>query len=389
MHNVTRLVEAVVDRTVALRRQLHARPELAFREYETAALVSAELDDIGVPYQMGVAGTGVVARLAGRAGPGPGPRLLLRADMDALPITEVDDGRPHRSVIPGVMHACGHDGHVAVLLGVLRLLSHTAPSWHGEVVAIFQPAEETDEGAAAVIATGVSDGADIALGLHLDSTIPVGFLAVGDGVQFASCHQFTIEMMGDAGHAGFGTAVDAVASASECVLAIEQLSATWDGQRASVAVLRAADMPNIVPEAVTISGTLRSLRPDGEAHSRHQLEQIVKWVGNRRRARASVIWGPDCPALVCDPGVTNMVRAAAESSTFVRQVVPGTPTTGCDDFARYAERAPACYFRVGSAPRTGAIDHHHPAFDLNEDALAPALEVLARASHAVLAETHS
>jgi amidohydrolase len=144
MQDVTRLVEAVVDRVVALRRQLHGHPELAFSEYETAALISAELDDIGVSHQAGVAGTGVVARLTG--GAGPGPRLLLRADMDALPITEVDDGRRHRSANLGVMHACGHDGHVAVLLGALRLLSHTAPNWHGEVVAIFQPAEETDEG---------------------------------------------------------------------------------------------------------------------------------------------------------------------------------------------------------------------------------------------------
>ena len=171
----------------------------------------------------GVGGTGVLATLKGTA---PGPAVLLRADMDALPLTETDDGRPTRSAVDGIMHACGHDGHVAVLLGVIAALRRL-DEWPGRVIACFQPAEETDTGAAAVLRDwplGASASIDAVLGLHLDTMLPPGTVAVGDGVQWARCDQFTVAVEGEAGHAGFGTPIDAVAAAAAVVLAVERIS---------------------------------------------------------------------------------------------------------------------------------------------------------------------
>ncbi|MFC7622668.1 M20 family metallopeptidase [Microlunatus sp. GCM10028923] len=377
---IAELVGRFEPRVRELRRQLHRRPELAFAEHATAALIAAELSDLAVDHQSGVAGTGVVARLDGDR---PGPTLLLRADLDALPVQEADDGRAVRSEVPGVMHACGHDGHVAVLLGVLRVLATT--SWPGRVIGVFQPAEETDEGAAAVIATGLTAGADAALGLHLDTTLPTGVVGVSAGVQWARCEQFQIEVGGEAGHAGFGTAVDAVAVAAECVLTIERLARDWPpGDHASVTVVRAAEAPNVTPERVTLQGTLRTLRPDSYAGQAAAVEQEFAAIGTRRGATIGVSWGPSCPALRCDPAISEEVRAAAAESTRVAEVRAGIPTTGCDDFARYLEAAPGCYFRVGAAPATGPVAHHHPRFDLAEESLSVAVEVLARSAFRVL-----
>jgi amidohydrolase len=377
---ITALVAGVEGRVRDLRRRLHRRPELAFAEHATAALIADELTALSLDFRAEVAGTGVIARLAGDR---PGPTLLLRADLDALPVEEADDGRAARSEVPGLMHACGHDGHVAILLGVLRILS--AISWPGRVIAVFQPAEETDEGAAAMINTGLTTGADAALGLHLDTTLPTGVVGVGAGVQWARCEQFTVEVVGEAGHAGFGTPVNAVAAAADCILAIERLVRGWEsGEQASVGVVRAAEAPNVAPERVLLQGTLRTLRPERYEARAAAVEHELGVIATRRGAKITVGWGPSCPALDCDPVITQEVRRASADSARVAEVRPGVPTTGCDDFARYLETTPGCYFRVGAAPASGPVPHHHPRFDLDEEALAVAVEVLVRAALRIL-----
>ncbi len=376
------LVSAAESRVVALRRAVHRHPELAFAEHVTSALVAAELDELSITYRAHVGGTGVVARVPGS---GRGPTLLLRADLDALPITEPAEGREVRSEVPGVMHACGHDGHVAVLLGTLRALAGL--TWPGEVLAVFQPAEETDEGAAAVISSGSTAGADVALGLHLDTTLPSGAVAVGSGVQWAYCAQFSVVVTGEPGHAGFGTPVDSVAAAAACVLALDRLAGTWRPEsHVSVAMLEGAAAPNVAPERVVVSGTLRTLDAAHELDNRRSVEHAVQAEARARGANAAVAWGVECPALDCDARVSELVRRAASASTRVRDLLPGRPSTGCDDFARYLQDTPGCYFRVGAAPASGPVSHHHPRFDIDEAALPVAVDVLLRASLLLLNE---
>jgi amidohydrolase len=213
-------------------------------------------------------------------------------------------------------------------------------------------------------------------------------VAVGDGAQWARCDQFSVSIVGEAGHAGFGTSVDAVAAAAEAVLAVERLSSRWpDHSVAAVTMLEGARAPNVVPGSTALRGTLRTLDPGSADQRRHELEEAVVEVARARGAHSRVVWGPDCPALVCDPGLTAVVRAAAASCRDAT-LASAVPTTGCDDFARFLELAPGCYFRVGAAPATGPVPHHHPAFDIEESSLAVAVETLALAAVRVLAEDH-
>lgn len=370
------LVSAAAPRVIELKRALHRHPELAFDEHVTAALVSTELESLGIPHQTNVGGTGVVARLPGRR---PGRTVLLRADLDALPIHEPSDNRALSSEVAGVMHACGHDGHVAVLLGTLGALA--ALSWPGDVLAVFQPAEETDEGAAAVIASGATAGADVALGFHFDTTLPTGAVAVGSGVQWAHCVQFTVAVTGEPGHAGFGTSVDAVAAAASCVLALERLASTWGSEgHASVTMVEAAAAPNVAPELVILRGTLRTLDPERIVGNRTSVAHALADAAQRRGASVQVAWGAECPTLDCDVHVSGVVERAVTASSQVLELLSGRPSTGCDDFARYLHDAPGCYFRVGAAPDSGPVPHHHPRFELNDAALPVALDVQLRAS---------
>ncbi len=210
-------------------------------------------------------------------------------------------------------------------------------------------------------------------------------VGVGAGVQWARCEQFTVEVVGEAGHAGFGTAVNAVAAAADCVLAIERIVGGWAaGEHASVGVVRAAEAPNVAPERVLLQGTLRTLRPERYDARAAAVEQQLRLIADRRGAKITVGWGPSCPALDCDPLITQEVRRAAVDSDRVREVRPGTPTTGCDDFARYLETTPGCYFRVGAAPASGPVPHHHPRFDLDEVSLGIGVDVLVRAALRIL-----
>jgi amidohydrolase len=214
-------VERTRQRTIDLRRSLHRQPELAFQETATAALAAGRCDELGFDVRGGVAGTGVLADLdTGR----PGPTVLVRADMDALPIDEADDGRPYRSHVTGVMHACGHDGHVAVGVAVAEILAGLRSHYRGRVRICFQPAEETDRGAAEMIAHGALEGVDRAVGLHLIATQPTGAVALGSGVRWASSDELCLVVHGSGGHAGApADATDPILAAAEIALALERL----------------------------------------------------------------------------------------------------------------------------------------------------------------------
>jgi amidohydrolase len=350
----------------------------------TAAAVARHCATLGLDVRTGVGGTGVLAELdSGR----PGPALLVRADMDALPVQEADDGRACRSTVPGVMHACGHDGHVAVALGVAEVLGTLHDRWSGRVRFCFQPAEEIDEGARRMIADSALEGIDRAVGLHLQAGLQTGTVAIGPGVQWAGSDELRIVVRGVGGHAGNPhDTVDPIAGAAELVLALERLSTAHAPALARVACIDAGTAANVVPETALLAGTMRAMGADQRELLLTDVEHAVGAIARARGARIELTLGADCPAVVCDPEATAHVRSALADVLPAGSVLDGEPSTYADDMGRYLEEVPGCYFRVGASDLAAgpAFPHHHPRFDLDERALPLATELLSRAALALL-----
>lgn len=377
-------LERIGPDLVRVRRHLHAHPELAFEEVQTAALVAERCAALGLAVRTGVGRTGVLADLdSGR----PGPTVLVRADMDALPIDEGDPDRPYRSTVPGTMHACGHDGHVAAALGAAELLRDLSETWSGRVRMCFQPAEETDEGARAMIDGGTLDGVAAAIGLHLQAGIETGVIAIGPGVLWASSDELRLRVRGMGGHAGDPRdTVDPIAAAAAIVLEIEEASKQVPQAVVTIARVRAGGAPNVIPEHVELAGTLRALGEPQRARLLDEVERRARRAAQSRGATVELSLGADCPAVDCDTAVTRAVRAALEARFGPGAIVAAEPMTASDDMGRYLRQVPGCYFRVGASDlaQGPAHPHHHPFFDLDERSLAVAAEALARGTMALL-----
>lgn len=387
--DVGRLAARLAGATVRLRRRLHAHPELAFSERRTATVVARRCAALGLQVRAGVGGTGVLADLdSGR----PGRTVLIRADMDALPIQEAEDGRPYRSRVPGRMHACGHDGHVAAALAAAAALARLRPTWAGRIRMCFQPAEETDQGAREMIAAGALDGVDYALGQHLMANLATGIIQAGAGPQWAGSDELSVIVRGTGGHAGnpAGT-TDPLAAAAELILALESISARHHGQimTAKITQLTAAAAPNVIATDVTMAGTLRALHHPERVLLLSQINAAARRISAGRSVRIDVRPGRHCPPALCDPAASHTVQAALDRCISIIAVTEGPPAAGSDDMALYLRRVPGSYFRVGAggADPSRAFPHHHPRFDLDEQALPIATEALARAALALLAPT--
>jgi amidohydrolase len=375
-------IEQTRERAIDVRRLLHRNPELPFEEHATAALVAKRCNELGLSVRTGVGGTGVLADLEF---PQPGPTVLLRADMDALPIEEGDDGRTYRSQRAGVMHACGHDGHVAVALATAEVLAALRPRLRGAVRLCFQPAEEIDAGARRMIEAGAADGVDRAIGMHLQAGLPVGTVAIGAGAQWAGSEEIDVTVEGRGGHAGdpAGT-IDAVAAGAEIVLRLEALSRSREDV-VSVAQFYAGTAPNVTPTRACLGGTLRAF--GDRADLRMEIERVVDQTARDRGASACVRFRVECPPVVCDAETTELIRRSLDSAQLIGRVEEGVPSTASDDMSRFLARVPGCYFRVGASDPDADVvhPHHHPLFDLDERSLAIATEALARGTTALLA----
>lgn len=372
---------ALADRTVALRRDLHQHPEIAFQETRTAGLVAERLRALGLTPRTGVGRTGVVAVWdSGR----PGPTVLARADMDALPVTEEKDV-PYRSRRDGWMHACGHDGHTAVLLAVAEVLIARADELRGRVAFVFQPAEEIVRGAAAMLADGALDGiaVDHAIGLHLSSMHPTGVVAVRAGPAMAATDSFRLVVNGRGGHAAKpDETVDPVLVAAHLVLALQALVSREtdpvDTAVISVTSVHGGTAFNIIPEAVELKGTLRSFDADTRSNLRRRIHEVAAGVAGTFRASVTPEWIEGSPAVVNDGDATERLRAVARRVVGVERVIVGAQIMGGDDMALWMQQAPGCYFFVGArGGDASAWPHHHPRFDLDEASLPIATELLA------------
>jgi amidohydrolase len=362
---------------IAWRRHLHAHPELSFREHETARFVRETLASFGGLEIDRPTPTSVVARLrSGR----PGPTLALRADIDALPIQE-ESGVDFASETDGVMHACGHDGHTAMLLAVAHALVARRAELTGEIRFLFQHAEELPPGGAAeLVAAGVLDDVDAVLGGHLISTFEVGKVAVVDGACTASADTFTVRIHGRGGHAAFPhKAVDPIAVAAQAISNLQHVvsRATSPSDRVVVSVTRIAggSADNVIPETTEFGGTVRTYRQVVREHTRETIARVLNGVTTAHGASYELDYMEGYAPVVNDPRLAAIVREAAgpERAADLEPLMAG------DDFSAYLRIAPGCFFFIG-AGNDRAFPHHHPRFTIDERALRVGIETFTGAA---------
>jgi amidohydrolase len=381
------LTEPEVERLIATRRDLHRHPELAFEERRTAEIVAGRLREAGFDVRTGVAVTGVVGTL--RGGAGPGPTLLLRADMDALPIDERNE-HDYVSTVAGRMHACGHDAHVAVGLAVAERLARRREDWPGEIRYVFQPGEEGAGGAGRMVAEGVLEGVDAALGLHVWSPLESGWVAAVAGAQMAGAREFRITVQGRGGHGAIPhTTVDAVHAASQLVVALQSIVsrnvAPLETAVVSVGAFHAGSASNVIADAAVLEGTTRAFDPAVMERLHERIRAISSGVCTALGATCEVrfseiVYRPT----VNDTRMTAIVLDAAREALGPERVLTGEAvrTMAAEDFSEFAHHVPACYFFVGCrSERVGAIHpHHSPHFEICEDAMPVGVRVLERAA---------
>ncbi|HEV8020654.1 MAG TPA: M20 family metallopeptidase [Candidatus Lustribacter sp.] len=375
----TLIPTATAERAIAIRRDIHRNPELGFEEHRTSALVERELDELGIEHRR-VAGTGVVGIIRGAL---PGRTAALRADMDALPIDE-DSGEACASEVPGKMHACGHDAHTAMLLGAARELSGRRATLHGNVVLLFQPAEEGPGGAEPMIAAGVLDDprVDAIAMLHVDPRLPTGTIGITPGPVNAAADELYVTVRGKGGHGGYPhKAIDAIPATAATVLALQNIAARETDPLASIVVtigtIAGGYRNNVIADRVELSGTIRTYDPEIRNGVEARVRRIVDGVAAAYACTAEVriVYGY--------PPVVNDAALASALATFVRErngtpVEALPPTMGAEDFAYFAQRVPAVVVRLGIYNETKGSVHsgHSPQFRLDEDAIPTGIATL-------------
>jgi len=369
-------------RAIAWRRHLHANPELSFEEHETAAFIERTLRSFGGLEIERPAGTAVVARLHGAR---PGKVVVLRADTDALPIQE-ENTLPYASTRPGVMHACGHDGHTAMLLGAAELLVGRRDELAGEVRFVFQHAEEVPPGGAReIVEAGVLDGADLVTGVHLLSTLHTGHVSAAPGSVMAAADLFTLEILGQGGHgANPHETVDPVAVAAQVITSLQQIVSRetdpFDSVVVSVTTLAAGTARNVIPGSARIGGTVRTLSVARRAEVRDAMERVIAGVTSAHRAGYRFDYEVGYDPVVNDRDASAAVQRAIVSELGEEALVEVHPVMGGEDFSAYGAVAPAVFFWVGTGNEEleTMFPHHHPRFDIDEAALRDGIAVFAR-----------
>ena len=377
---VTDLVpEMLRGRLVTLRRELHRQPELAFNEVRTSRSLEAALRELGVDDVRRVGETGVVGRVRGR---NPSlPVVAVRGDIDALPIQEAT-GLAYASVIPNVMHACGHDVHASWAVGAAALLA--AEPAEGDVLVVLQPAEEVGKGALAVLESGALDGVAAIFGGHVDRRFDVGQVVADEGPLAASADTFEIEIVGVGAHAARPheardpiVALAAVVTALQAIVA-RRLNPATPGV-VSIGMVQAGSAPNVIPDRARLSGTVRAVEPQSRGLMLSEVERVSREVAAAYGVEAKVVIDRGTPPIVNPPLATRWAREAAHDVVGESNVVPlGFLNLAGEDFAHYMERIPGCFLRIGAREAGGpVIPAHSPVFYPAEESLFVGAAVLA------------
>jgi amidohydrolase len=379
------------DLLIATRRDLHRHPEIGFEEHRTSGIVAERLRAAGYDVRTGVAHTGVVGRLEG--GAGPGPTLLLRADMDALPIQE-ETTHEFASTSAGRMHACGHDAHVAIGLAVAERLARRRDELRGEIRYVFQPAEEGLGGALRMVEEGVLEGVDAALGLHVWASLPNGEIGLVEGPMMAGAETFRIDVTGRGGHGAMPhETVDSIYIAAQIVTALQSIVSRnvspLDTAVVTVGRFDAGTAHNVIAERAALEGTIRAFRAETADQVRGRIREIAAGVAQALGGTASVDFpGPRFHPTANDPTLARLVEGVAAEVVTPERVHTDerVRTMAAEDFSEFSIRVPGCYFFLGVYDEAaGAVHpHHSPHFNLGEDALPIGVEILERAAIAYL-----
>jgi amidohydrolase len=378
--------EELFSYTQLMRRDFHLHPELGFQEIRTAGIVANELQSLGLEVTKGVGKTGVVALLEGGK---PGPVLLLRADMDALPINEQTNA-DYASQTSGVMHACGHDGHTAILLTVAKMLHTIRADLPGTVKFVFQPAEEGIGGAESMIAEGVLDNpkVDTVLGLHLWNEKPVGWLGIAAGPIMAGAEEFKVKISGKGGHGAIPhLSVDPILAGAQVVSSLQSIVARnvapIKAAVVSVTTFHGGEAFNVIPPEVNLTGTIRTFDLDVRDIVIKRFHEIVFGISEAMGCTAEIEMMRLTPAVINDTRIATAVQAAA------RKILPhdildnsSYITMGAEDFSFFMQKTPGMFFFVGSANDKRGLNygHHHPKFDFDEAALLRSAALMAQAA---------
>ena len=394
MKNFLEQARELFPYTQSLRRDFHMHPELGFREIRTGGIVAKELESLGIEVTKGVGKTGVVGLLEGAK---PGPTLLLRFDMDALPITE-ETGAEYASQNQGVMHACGHDGHTSIGLTVAKILNGYRDQLNGSIKFCFQPSEESTNGeeiggAEMMMRDGLLDHpkVDMSLSLHLWNEKPFGWLGVTNGPIMAGADIFTVRVIGRGGHGAIpDAAVDPIVAAANIVNALQTIVARnvspLDTAVVSVTNIHGGTAFNVIPPEVRLEGTIRTFDHAVRQRVVERMEQIARGVGEGMGCRVEVEVKRITPALVNNPRLAARVQETAQRVLSEAELDTEYQTMTAEDMAFMQEKIPGCYFFVGSNDRARQLDygHHHPKFDFNEEALLRGSALMAAAALDVL-----
>ncbi len=372
---------------VAWRRDFHMYPELGCEEHRTANIAADVLRALGYAVQQGIAKTGVVGLLEN----GEGPVIMTRVDMDALPIQE-ENNVPYASRNPGCMHACGHDAHVAIGLGIATVMAQNRDAWQGTLKVVFQPGEEGLNGAEIMVKEGVLENPrpEAVLAVHVWNTLPVGTIAATKGPMMAAAEAFTATIVGKGGHgAKPHETIDPVVIAAMTVNNLQTIvSRNVGGQETAVVTvgsLKAGDAFNVIPPTADLKGTVRTFDPQVRETVLKRLTDIVHGTAEMMGATATLEWMPNTPAVVNDAKITGLVQNVVKDIFGAQALNTEERTMGSEDAAFFLREVPGCYMFVGSGPVEGdGAPHHNPYFDIEENALVNGVAVVVESLHRLM-----
>jgi amidohydrolase len=375
-------LEKIQDNLIKIRRSLHANPELSGQEEETMAFIAGILESLGLEVKRNLGGFGVTGTLYGKQ---EGRTIAIRADMDALPITEKKNTE-YKSKKPGVMHACGHDVHIAIAIGAAMILSKIADKIKGNVKFIFQPCEENVGGSSNLIKEGVlkNPAVDAIIGLHVLPSIKTGKVGIKYGTMMASADKIKIIIKGKSGHAAEPhKTVDAIWVASTVVNAIHHIvSRRIDPLTPaiiSLGTIQGGTAPNIIADRVEIIGTIRSLTEDARERLSKTIETVIKGITRGMDAGYECTFSKGSPPLINDDTINSLIEKTAQSVLGKENVIKiKNPTLGGEDFSLYLKKIPGAFFRIGSGNKEKDTCHplHNDMFDVDEDAIAVGVKVM-------------
>jgi amidohydrolase len=379
--DLPQLLDAANDPMVDIRHDVHAHPELAFEEYHTTQVIRDRLSALGWELNRCPTDTGAVAVLRGAK---PGKRVMIRADIDGLPVLE-EGSLSYASRNEGVMHACGHDVHTAALLGVADVLARRRDELAGEYTVLFQPAEEDLGGARAMIAGGVLEDhpVDVVIGAHVTSLAPVGFVATRPGILMSEARALTVQIKGKGGHGAMASVEGNV------VLAVSHLAPrlgeivlglSYEGTNCacSAGVIHAGTAKNVVPRHALLRGTLRTFTPAQQVEALRRLERLLDEVASAFGVECSLELGEGSPAVHNDPEIAKRVFASAGLVVGPANVMELPPASPSDDVSEFLDRVPGCYMFIGGALPDGSSGmHHSPDFSVDDAACRAVAGVLA------------